>query len=137
MVTEIVLDVPEALRAEIISHAQAGYPEEVCGLIAGRASEPITVHRGRNISPTPRVAYTLDYDTLARQIEFEDQGLTLWGIYHSHPAGPEAPSATDIELAFYPDAIYVIVSLADPERPTVRGFRITEHSLLDLHHTLG
>ena len=64
------------------------------------------------------------HETLALQVQFEDQGLALWGIYHSHPEGPETPSETDVKLAYYPDAVYVIVSLAEPEIPVVRGFKI-------------
>jgi proteasome lid subunit RPN8/RPN11 len=124
VVEEAVLRLPGALATEIVHHALAGYPEEVCGLIAGRGGEPISVHRGRNISPTPRVTYELDHETLALQIQFEEQGLDLWGIYHSHPNGPETPSETDEALAFYPDAVYVIVSLVEPTRPVIRGFKI-------------
>ena len=32
----------------------------------------------------------------------ETHGLDLLGIYHSHPAGPETASATDIAEAAYP-----------------------------------
>lgn len=124
MVEEIALLLPPALEAEIVAHAREGYPEEVCGLISSRAGAAVAVHRGRNISPTPRVAYELDHETLALQIQFEDQGLELAGIYHSHPHGPETPSETDVNMAFYPDAAYVIVSLADPGRPVIRAFRI-------------
>jgi proteasome lid subunit RPN8/RPN11 len=107
-----------------VAHAGAGFPEEICGIIAGKAGVATALHRGRNVSPTPRVAYELDVETLARQIEFADAGLTLAAIYHSHPAGPETPSATDIARATYPDSVYLICSLADPARPTLRGFRI-------------
>lgn len=124
MVEEVAFPLPRLLTAEIIAHAQAGYPEEVCGLISGRAGAPVAVHPGRNISPTPRVTYELDHETLALQIQFEDQRLELFGVYHSHPQGPEGPSETDVRLAFYPDAVYVIVSLADIARPVVRAFRI-------------
>lgn len=120
------LYLPAELTAQIIAHAQQGYPEEVCGLVAGRAGCAAEVHPGRNISPTPRVAYELDHETLARMIEFEDAGLELVAIYHSHPAGPEVPSATDIARAAYPDAVYLILSLADPTRPTLRGFWIVD-----------
>jgi desampylase len=120
------LALPEALRAEIVAHAQAGWPEEVCGLLAGRDGVAVELHRGRNVSPTPRVAYELDVDTLAKQIEFYDAGLDLAAIYHSHPRGPETPSPTDIERAAYPDAVYLICSLADRARPVVRGFEIRE-----------
>ncbi len=121
-----VLHLPEELAAQILAHAQLGYPEEVCGLVAGRSGCATEVHPGRNISPTPRVAYELDHDTLARMIDFEDAGLELVAIYHSHPAGPEVPSATDIARAAYPDAVYLILGLADPARPSLRGFRIVD-----------
>ncbi|PKO23199.1 MAG: hypothetical protein CVU38_05430 [Chloroflexi bacterium HGW-Chloroflexi-1] len=114
------------MAAEIIAHAHAGYPEEVCGIIAGRPEIAVALHRGRNVSPTPRVAYELDVKTLARQIAFEDEGLTLAAIYHSHPAGPETPSPTDVARAFYPESVHIICSLADPRRPSLRGFRIVE-----------
>jgi len=115
---------PAELRDEILAHAREGYPEEVCGIIAGKNDIAVALYRGRNVSPTPRVAYELDADTLIRQIAFEEAGLTLAAIYHSHPAGPATPSETDIARATYPDSIYLICSLADPARPTLRGFRI-------------
>ncbi len=119
-----IFRLPAAMRREIEAHARAGYPEEVCGLIAGRDDTAVALFRGRNVSPTPRVAYELDVETLIKQVEFEDAGLTLAAIYHSHPTGPETPSETDIARAFYPDSVYLICSLADPTRPVLRGFRI-------------
>ncbi len=112
------------MAEEIIAHSREGYPAEVCGIISGRDGAAVTLYRGRNVSPTPRVAYELDVETLARQIEFSDQGLEMVAIYHSHPAGPETPSATDLSRAFYPDSVYLICSLADPARPSLRGFRL-------------
>lgn len=121
---QAALFLPADLAAQILDHARQGYPEEVCGLVAGRGDCAREVYPGRNISPTPRVAYELDHETLAQIIAFEDAGLELVAIYHSHPAGPETPSPTDIGRAAYPDALYLIVSLAEPERPVLRGFRI-------------
>ena len=112
------------LAQAIIAHALQGYPHEVCGIVAGRGEVGVALFPGRNVSPTPQVAYELDADTLVRQIEFEEAGLMLAAIYHSHPNGPETPSPTDIAMAFYPDSVHVICSLTDPERPTLRGFRI-------------
>jgi proteasome lid subunit RPN8/RPN11 len=109
---------------EILAHARAGFPEEVCGIVSGKEDEAVALYRGRNISPTPRVAYELDVETLTKQIEFDDVGLTLAAIYHSHPAGPETPSETDIARATYPDSVYLICCLADLARPSLRGFRI-------------
>ncbi len=116
----------------IIAHAREGFPDEVCGIIAGRDGAATAFYRGRNVSPTPRVTYELDAATLMRQIEFEEQGLTLAALYHSHPAGPETPSPTDVARAFYPESVYLICSLADPARPVVRGFRIADGGVTEV-----
>ena len=117
----------------IIAHAEAGFPDEVCGILAGKQDQAIALHRGRNVSSTPRVAYELDLDTLALQIGFANDGMELVGIYHSHPAGPEIPSATDIAQSYYPDAITIICSLEDPSQPTLRAFRIVDGEISDVH----
>ena len=41
-------------------------------------------------------------------------------IYHSHTASPAYPSQTDINLATYPDSIYLILSLAEGEAAAAR-----------------
>jgi proteasome lid subunit RPN8/RPN11 len=124
MVTEIALGLPQEMVDQIIAHAQAGYPEEVCGLVAGRDGQAVAVHPARNVSPTPRVAYEVDVESLARMIEWEDAGLELLAIYHSHPQGPAHPSETDAAQATYPDSAYVIVDLSTRGQPALRAFRI-------------
>jgi desampylase len=114
------------MREEIVAHARAGDPEEVCGIISGRDGVAVELFRGRNVSPLPRTTYELDVETLMKQIEFDDASLMLAAIYHSHPAGPPTPSPTDIARAFYPDSVYIICSLADPAQPSLRGFRIVD-----------
>lgn len=121
--SEVFLLAP-SMRDEMLAHARTGFGDEVCGIISGRDGVAVALYRGVNVSPTPSVTYELDIETLTKQIAFDDQGLTLAAIYHSHPAGPETPSPTDIGRAYYPDAVYLIVSLVDPMRPVLRGFRI-------------
>ena len=114
------------LAEEICAHAREAYPEEACGVIAGTGSDGVTLYRGRNLSPTPCTAFDLDADTLARQLDFEDVGLAMTAIYHSHPAGPETPSPLDVnEVSWaYPDSVTIICSLADIGNPVLRAFRI-------------
>jgi proteasome lid subunit RPN8/RPN11 len=50
------------------------------------------------------------------------------GIYHSHPRSPAEPSQTDINLADYPEYVYLIVSLAEAE-PVVRAWRIADRKV--------
>lgn len=123
---------PPSMADEIIAHARAGHPEEVCGIISSRNGHAVSLHRGRNVSPTPRVAFELDIDTLALQLDFEAAGLTLGAIYHSHPAGPPGPSPTDIAQATYPQSVTIICSLANPARPSLRAFRIIQGSVHEI-----
>ena len=127
-----ILRVSAEIAAQIVEHARSGYPAEVCGLVAGRDGVATAAYPGRNISPTPADTYELDHDTLARVFDFEEAGLDLIAIYHSHPRGPETPSPTDVTLAYFPDSAYLIVSLATPARPVVRGFRITDEGVREV-----
>lgn len=120
----LVLDA--GIATAIIEHARAGYPDEVCGIVGGRGGRGWLLYLGRNVAPHPRISYELDVDTLSRQIELEAAGLELAAIYHSHPHGPEMPSATDIGRAFYPDAVYIICNLADRDKAILRGYRIRD-----------
>ncbi|MCS6842844.1 MAG: M67 family metallopeptidase [Caldilineales bacterium] len=125
--TAIVL--PPQIYHEIIAHARAGAPEEVCGILAGRAGVATELVRGRNEAANPIMDYWVDGQTLLKQFEFEDRGEEMIAIYHSHPVDEAFPSATDARNAFYPDAVYLICSLLRPDRPVVRGFRLIQEEL--------
>ena len=115
----------------ILDHAREGYPDEVCGLIAGRQETGLVLYRGQNVASAPWVSFELDAGTLLRQIEFEEQGLELVAIYHSHPTGPDEPSATDVARALYPAAAALICSLAGAQ-PALRAFRIVDGRVNEL-----
>jgi proteasome lid subunit RPN8/RPN11 len=116
---------------EILAHAQAGKPQEVCGILRGRNAHALQAVRGRNVAPDPVNDYVVDSQTLLRQFDFEEAGDEMVAIYHSHPVSPAYPSASDAWNAHYPDCAYLICSLADDEVPTLRGFRLIDHD-----HTL-
>ena len=122
------IKVTAPLFSELIAHAREGAPNECCGLIAGTEQGLAqTVYRTRNIALNPLVTYEAAPDDLfAAQRQMRDRGEQLIAIYHSHPrsANPE-PSATDVRLAYYPSAVYLIVGLGNGE-PCVRAFRIDE-----------
>ncbi|MEP7159459.1 MAG: M67 family metallopeptidase, partial [Chloroflexota bacterium] len=80
----------------------------------------------RNAAESP-YRYLIDPDEqLKVWMELDDADEVVWAIVHSHVASPAVPSATDVGLAFYPDSLYVIVSLADPKSPSVRAWSIRE-----------
>lgn len=109
----------------VMFHALAGAPDEVVGILCGNDGEVARVVPGRNVAREPRIRYELDPEQqLAIMTEMEDRGEEMVGIYHSHPFSPAYPSRTDLELAFYPDSVYLIVSLLDTDDPAARAFRI-------------
>ncbi len=114
----------------ILAHAAEGAPDEVCGILAGRDGVVVRVYRGANVAASPRVRYELDpHQQLAILREIEESGQQMVGIYHSHPHSEAFPSRTDLDLAFYPESTYVIVSLAQPDRPVVRAFRLRDGAI--------
>lgn len=126
---------PGGVREQIVAQARAEYPNEMCGLIVGDkpASDGGTALRfepARNKAASP-YRYEIHPDDLLRMtIATDDADEVFWGIVHSHTHTPAVPSPTDIGLAFYPDALYLLVSLSDTETdpatggPGVRGWRI-------------
>lgn len=120
------LILPGHIYHEIVAHAREGYPEEVCGLISGRDARGTALYRARNVAEDRRVNYTVDPQTLLKQVEIEERGETLVAIYHSHPVSPPYPSATDARQAYYPDVVYIIVSLQDWDHPEMRGWYLVQ-----------
>lgn len=121
------------MRTAIIGHARREAPRECCGIIAGRAGKPVRVYPTRNIADG-NALYEIDPAELI-ELEFREmpaQHTELVAIYHSHPVSPAYPSPTDVALAFWPDAIYLICSLAEPDRPQIRGFQIHDGAIAEV-----
>jgi [CysO sulfur-carrier protein]-S-L-cysteine hydrolase len=113
------------LYDEMISHALEEAPNECCGMIASRDGEAAVLYRATNAAASP-LRYEIDGAEQYRiQMEIDDADLDLGAIYHSHTRSEPYPSQTDINLAFYPEALYVIVGLAG-EEPEVRTFTIRD-----------
>ena len=125
-----------ALLDELIQHAREDLPNECCGIVASDDGAAVKVFRAANAEASP-VRYSLDPREQYRiTMEIEEQGWALGAIYHSHTRSEAYPSQTDVNLAFYPDAIYVIVSLRKPDDPEVRAFRIADERIEEVGLTV-
>ncbi len=114
-----------SLLDELIEHAYAEAPDECCGMIATVDGRAVAVHRATNSAHSP-LRYEMDgREQYALQTAIEDAGQELGAIYHSHTRSAPLPSQTDINLAFYPESLYVIVGVKDAE-PEVRAWRIVD-----------
>lgn len=109
----------------IVEQARAEAPNECCGIIAAQDGRAVAVHPARNTAASP-LRYEMDgMEQYRIQSAIEDAGRELGAIYHSHTRSAPYPSQTDINLAFYPEALYVIVGVAGDE-PEIRAFRIVD-----------
>jgi proteasome lid subunit RPN8/RPN11 len=111
---------------EIVEQGLREFPNECCGVIAGREGAPVKVFPMKNADASP-VTYRLDGREQLQVFDaMDDESLELWAIYHSHTHSDAYPSDTDIRLAFYPEARYMLLSLADREEPELRSFFILD-----------
>lgn len=109
---------------EMIAHARADAPNECCGIIAGKDGRPMRLYRAINAEASP-YRYSVDAKDLLRiHRDADSNGWDFLVIYHSHTHTEAYPSPTDVRLATWPDAYYVLVSLMDEATPVVRAFRI-------------
>ena len=126
-----------ALRDELVAWARAGYPNEACGILSGtRAHDeggaPLAFHGLTNAAASP-YRYLIDpQEQLRLMLALDDADRVPWGIFHSHVRSPAEPSPTDIGLAFYPDALYLLCSLADMDAPVVRAWRIRDGAVTEV-----
>lgn len=128
--------IPRALYDEMIAHAQADAPNECCGMIATQDGDAVALHRAANAAASP-LRYEIDGAEQYRiQMAIDDAGHDLGAIYHSHTRSAPYPSQTDINLAFYPEAVYVIVGVAG-DAPEVRAYWIRDGQVTETELHIG
>ena len=124
-----MLQLEQHYADEIVAHALEEDPNECCGILAGQDGRVTRLYRVTNVEHSP-YRYSMDgKELLATYREIEDNGWDLGVIYHSHTHSEAYPSDTDVRIAggtneLWPDVRYILVSLMEPENPSVRLFTI-------------
>ena len=126
------MNISRQLLDELVAHVLEDPRNEVCGVVAIEAdgsapgaAHAVRVHRAVNIHASP-LKFEIDpKELLELSNTIEDHGWEIGAIYHSHVRSRPYPSQTDINLAFYPEALYVIVGL-NGEEADVRAFAIRD-----------
>ncbi|MFN8619833.1 MAG: M67 family metallopeptidase [Chloroflexota bacterium] len=128
--------VPHDVHEQMIAWCLAGRPNEACGILAG----PLTAEEGgiptrflglTNAAASPYRYLIAPEEQLRVMLDIDDADEVVWGIVHSHVSSPPEPSSTDVGLAHYPDALYLICSLAGPE-PVVRAWSIRDGAVSEI-----
>ena len=116
---------------EMVEHGLAAFPNESCGLLAGKEGRPVKFFPMTNRDASP-VTYRLDpKEQLQVFDEIDEQGWDLLGIFHTHTHSEAYPSETDRTQAFYPEAEYLVMSLSDRANPVLRSFLIEEDEIVE------
>ena len=134
---------PAGIRDAIVAAARSAAPEEMCGVVVGSdapaaGGRPLRWVAMRNALASA-YAYEVDPAELLRiSLEIDERDEALWAIVHSHVASPARPSPTDVRQAYYPDALFLIVSLAAAEAdpatgaPSLRAWRIADGEAVEV-----
>lgn len=120
-----MIQLPRSIVDGIVLQARAELPNEACGLLAGKGSQAVKRHGMTNADASPEHFTFLPVEQFKVLRAAREEGLDIIANYHSHPATPARPSEEDIKLAFDPNIVYIIVSLAAAE-PVVKAFHIRQ-----------
>ncbi len=114
--------------AEVCAHARAARPAECCGLAGGVSGLARTIYRLANVAADPLAAYeAAPRELFEAQRRMRERGEELVAIYHSHPRAVDpSPSERDVRLAYYPQAVHLIVGFDAAGASVVRAFRLYE-----------
>ncbi|PIR65463.1 MAG: hypothetical protein COW11_00090 [Candidatus Omnitrophica bacterium CG12_big_fil_rev_8_21_14_0_65_43_15] len=118
-------------KEKLLEHAKREAPNEACGILAGKNHRVEKVYEMINTDNSAKTFFMEPKQQLKAMKEIRNLGLEMIGIYHSHLETEAYPSAHDVELAYYPEASYVIVSIRDRGKPSIRSFKIVEGKITE------
>lgn len=119
-----MLEIPKKVHEDMVAHAKNVYPQEACGFLVGKDKRASYFLPIENMDHST-VTYTMDPKQQLKAFkQISADGQDLLGIFHSHVASAPEPSQTDRRQAFYPEVSYLIVSLADMNRPELKSYKI-------------
>lgn len=120
------MEIPKQFADAMVKHSLEDDPDECCGILASKDGKIVKHYRMTNSERSP-FRYSMDSKELFHAYrDIEDSGCNLAVIYHSHTHSPAYPSATDVRLATWPEASYVLISLMDKEAPDIRAYTIVD-----------
>lgn len=126
-----MLILKKELFGQIASQCRKEFPNEACGILAGKKRRVEKVYAMTNIDKSPATYFMDAKEQFKVMKEMRSLGLEMLGIYHSHVGSRAYPSSHDIALALYPETSYLIVSLKDKNNPDTRSFKINAGQVIE------
>lgn len=118
--------ITESTYQAILAQAKKDAPIESCGYLLGPDKETATEHFPMTNIDHSEEHFSFDPKEQFAAIRYaRAHDLKIVGNWHSHPASPSRPSEEDKRLAYDPNILYFILSLAE-ENPVLNAFRIVD-----------
>ncbi len=133
--TEIKLN--RKLTNQLLHAAQCSPEQEICGLIGALDGMAQSCYAINNIADNPGIRFQMDEKQQIQAMStMREKNESLYAIYHSHPTADAEPSKTDIEMASYPEAIQLIISLNTKGVLEIRAFNIINEKVTEIKLSL-
>ena len=120
------------ILAQIYAHGEASYPDEGAGFLLGyddgeqrHIAQIFVTENAREDEARHNRYLVTPKEYLQAEIAAEVMGLSLIGVFHSHPDSPNRPSEFDREWA-QPFFSYIITSVIEGKAIESRSWRLTE-----------
>lgn len=116
------LTVETGVYDAMLAAAGRAAPQEACGLLGGRDERATEFYALTNADASGEHYTIPPEEQFAAIKDMRGKGVRMLAIWHSHPTTPARMSEEDLRLAYTPDVVYLILSLAEPGTPELRGF---------------
>ncbi len=121
-----MLLISRQLATRLLGAAQAAPHCKVCGLIGGRDGQPLHHYPVANAAADPATEFRLDSAQRDQaEQDLHANGEELLGVYHSHPATPPLPSASDLQACGDSAGLLFVISLNTKGVLEMRAFEPT------------
>ncbi|HUN52191.1 MAG TPA: M67 family metallopeptidase [Candidatus Sulfotelmatobacter sp.] len=128
-----MLHLAQPLLRRLVEAGEAAYPEEACALLVGRGGIGDIRHVERielsaNVADDRQSRFEVDPGLrIGLERELRGGSRRIVGVWHSHPDGAAAPSATDAAMAFEPDLVWLITAVAGGQAVASAAFAVNDH----------
>jgi proteasome lid subunit RPN8/RPN11 len=125
---EVMLLIKQELLDRIHAHGEEAYPEEGAGFLIGsegKLEQILPLPNAREDEARHNRFLIRPEDYLKAELTADKLGLSLIGVFHSHPDHPNLPSEYDREWA-QPFFSYIITTVNQGQAIESRSWRLLE-----------
>jgi proteasome lid subunit RPN8/RPN11 len=125
---KVSLAISREVLAQIHAHGEKAYPEEGAGFLIGKEGKVesiLPLDNAREDGARHNRFLITPEDYLHAELAADKLGLTLIGVFHSHPDHPNRPSEYDREWA-QPFFSYIITTVNNGRAVESRSWRLLE-----------